>query len=276
MDETLRKKHVREPPSVPFLWEVKPGIPNNDWKPGLKPSITHFPKTPLKLIASVPFVWEEKPGTPLPNYHFSNVYVPPKPHPMLIHLASSSIAFNYSSSDESSQSINSTMGLANCLIPSPKVSSAIPLNGNAFCNYSFDQLQTPLSPTSSETDSNTSSYASDMTSPVGVSFLESLFPLYTPKAKRDVHYSEKVVSSIPQELSDEDNNSSDMVRRTATLEELIMMSRRRSNRRKAFQKWDQPKEMKINQAFGCCSFVTNSNLMEGLLKRKYFPRVKLA
>ncbi|CAL0320452.1 unnamed protein product [Lupinus luteus] len=278
MDETFRKKHVREAPSVPFLWEVKPGIPKKDWKPEAKvePSVTHFPKAPLKLTDSVPFVWEEKPGTPLPNYHFSNVYVPPKPHAMLIHVASSSgnsVAFNYSSSDES-HSINSTMGLENCLVPSAKVSSAIPLHGNSFCNYSCDQLQTPLSPTSSETDSSRSSYATGMTSPVGVSFLESLFPLYTPKTKWDVH-SEKVVSSITQELNHEDNNTCDMVRRPPTLEELIMMSRRRSNRRKAFQKWDPPKKMKINQAFGCCSFVTNSNMIEGLLKRKYFPRLKL-
>ncbi|OIW06635.1 hypothetical protein TanjilG_04031 [Lupinus angustifolius] len=274
MNETLRKKHVREAPSVPFLWEVKPGIPKKDWKPEVEPSVTHFPKTPLKQIASVPFVWEEKPGTPLPNYHFS---VPLKPHAMLIHVASSSgnsVAFNYSSSDES-QSINSTMGLANCLELSAKVSNAIPVNGNSFCNYSCDQLQTPLSPTSSETDSSTSSYATGISSPVGVSFLESLFPLYIPKTKRDVH-SEKVVSSIPKEQSPEDNNISDMVRRPPTLEELIMMSRRRSNRRKAFQKWDPPKKMKINEAFGCCSFVTNSNMIEGLIKRKYFPRLKLA
>ncbi|KAK7270549.1 hypothetical protein RIF29_23771 [Crotalaria pallida] len=297
MDEIAKKKHIREPPSVPFLWEVKPGIPKKDWKPEpeveVVSSVSHFPKTPLKLIASVPFVWEEKPGTPLPNYSS----IPRKPHAMLIHVASSSgnsLAFNYSSSDESESIDSSSIGLeafsfdtdesfssvpsllANCLVPSPKVSNVIPLNENSLCKYNCDQLQTPLSPTYSDTDSSTCSYATGVSSPVGASFLESLFPLYPPK--RDVH-SEKVISSTPQELpSHEDNKNCDILRKPPTLGELIMMSRRRSCRRKALQmrKWDPPKRITRNQASGCFNFVTSSNMLEVLLNKKYLPRLKLA
>lgn len=277
MDEIVRKKHVREPPSVPFLWEVKPGIPKKDWKPEVS-LVSHFPKTPLKLIASVPFVWEEKPGIPLPNY-FPNVSsdsVASKPQEMLIHVASSSaysVDLNYgnddinneSSSDnvhldvnysDDSESIISSMGheacsidtyesfssvpslLANCLVPSAKVSTAIPLHKNSLSKHNCDQLQTTFSPASSETDSSTSSHATGMSSPVGASFLEYLFPFYPPK--RDEHLEN--VSSTPNILNHEDNNS-DMARRPPTLGELIMMSRRRSYRRKAVQmrNWDQPK-----------------------------------
>jgi hypothetical protein len=67
MDEKQRKKHIREPPSIPFIWETKPGIPIKDWKP-VDSLFCQLPKTPLKQIASVPFVWEEKPGIPLPSY----------------------------------------------------------------------------------------------------------------------------------------------------------------------------------------------------------------
>ncbi|WCJ36539.1 hydroxyproline-rich glycoprotein family protein [Euphorbia peplus] len=61
-----RRKQIREPPSVPFLWEDKPGVAKKDWRPMVS-SVTTIPAlpSPVKLIASVPFVWEEKPGKPL-------------------------------------------------------------------------------------------------------------------------------------------------------------------------------------------------------------------
>lgn len=258
-----KKKHVREPPSVPFIWEVKPGIPKKDWKPEAE-----IPITPLKLIASVPFVWEEKPGKPLPNFSVDHP-VPPKP--LLIHVASSS-AFSFAcnfghdhdkdkgslsssdnesittldleafSFDEDESFVSSVPSLlANCLVPSAKVPTAIPLRET-----------TPSSPTSSETDSGTSSYATGMSSPIGATFLECLFPLFPPKSgflERDENL-EKVTSS-PQELREKElvheNCASDLVRKPPTLGELIMISRRRSCRRKAIQmkKWDPPKVITI-------------------------------
>ncbi|KAJ1402557.1 hypothetical protein SESBI_27964 [Sesbania bispinosa] len=280
MDETGRKKHVREPPSVPFIWEVKPGIPKKDWKPEVS-SFVHLPKTPLKLIASVPFVWEEKPGKPLPNFsHVSVDSVPPKPDTILIHVASSSgysvasksncdnddkdkesscsdesesttsldlEAFSFDT-DESFSSVPSL--LANCLVSSSKISTAIPLQKNSLSkDNNCEQLDTPSS-SDSETDSCTSSYVTGRSSPTGSAFLECLFPLYPPTKssflERDGH-SEKVSSST-QELKakdfDHEDYSCDIVRRPPTLGELIMMSRRRSYRRKAAQmkKWDPPKQ----------------------------------
>lgn len=267
MNETGKKKHVREPPSVPFIWEVKPGIPKKDWKPEPEPEV---PKTPLKLIASVPFVWEEKPGKPLPNFSVDHP-VPPKP--LLIHVASSS-AFSFAcnfghdhdkdkgslsssdnesittldleafSFDEDESFVSSVPSLlANCLVPSAKVSTAIPLRET-----------TPSSPaSSSETDSGTSSYATGLSSPIGATFLECLFPLYPPKScflESDENL-EKVTSSA-QELRkkelDLEDCAGDSVRRPPTLGELIMMSRRRSCRRKAVQmkKWDPPKVISNN------------------------------
>ncbi|KAJ6294543.1 hypothetical protein OIU76_022594 [Salix suchowensis] len=62
--DSSRKKHVRQPPSVPFLWEVRPGVAKKDWKPEVS-AVTPVQLPPVKLIASVPFNWEEKPGKPL-------------------------------------------------------------------------------------------------------------------------------------------------------------------------------------------------------------------
>ncbi|XP_020232430.1 uncharacterized protein LOC109812789 [Cajanus cajan] len=259
MNETeKKKKHViREPPSVPFIWEVKPGTPKKDWKPEV-PSLGHFPKTPLKLIASIPFVWEEKPGIPLPNV--SHVSVPPKPEKMLIHVASSSgfsFPCNFGHDDAKDKGSKTSLDLE---------------------AFSFDADET------SEAESSTSSYATGRSSPVGATFLECLFPLYPPKSgflQRDDEHMEKFTSSS-QELRAEDfehdgDCGSDLVTRPPTLGELIMMSRRRSCRRKAvlMKKWDPPQKITRKQAFGCFSSVTNSNMIDGLLKRKYFPRLKL-
>lgn len=62
-----RRKYVRQPPAVPFLWEEKPGIAKRDWRQGTS-SVSLVQMDPVKLIASVPFDWEEKPRTPLTSF----------------------------------------------------------------------------------------------------------------------------------------------------------------------------------------------------------------
>ncbi|KAK8569482.1 hypothetical protein V6N13_046533 [Hibiscus sabdariffa] len=75
------KRRIRQPPSVPFLWEERPGIAKKDWKPVHSSVTTTLPVlTPVKLIASVPFNWEEKPGTPL--HSFSQAPVEPTTVPL--------------------------------------------------------------------------------------------------------------------------------------------------------------------------------------------------
>ncbi|KAK2458198.1 hypothetical protein P8452_04871 [Trifolium repens] len=242
MDEKQRKKHIREPPSIPFIWETKPGIPIKDWKP-VDSSFCHLPKTPLKQIASVPFVWEEKPGIPLPSFDAVTSF--------------------------------------NCIVSSSKLSTAIPLQQNSKLYIS----SSPASPASSESDSSISSYETGRSSLTGSAFLECLFPLFPPKSsflERDIDYNEKVGSSLV-ELNGNDYDfelgdyTFDVSKKQPTLGELIMMSRRRSCIRKATQmnKWDPPKKTTRKKAFGCFSTLTSSNMIEGLLKRKYYPKLKL-
>lgn len=260
MDETVRKRHIREPPSVPFIWEAKPGIPKKDWKPEVT-SLDHLPITPLKLIASVPFVWEEKPGKPLPNFsHVSRDSVK-------IHVASSSSSDNvnqHGSDIDDSESItsldleafsfdtNESSLLANCLVSSAKISNAIPLQKNSLSKHNYEQLYTPSSPPSSEEDSDSSisSYATGR-SPTGSAILECLFPLYPPKSGGFLDPSENVSSSQLEPIARDfnyDDHTCDMFKKPPTLGELIMMSRRRSCIRKAAQmnKWDPPKVILIH------------------------------
>ncbi|KAF3790219.1 hypothetical protein EJ110_NYTH16744 [Nymphaea thermarum] len=78
-----RRDQVREPGSIPFLWEEAPGQPKKDYiiqalisdpspspeQPGQleKDHIIQTPAidpSPAKLVISVPFQWEEEPGKP--------------------------------------------------------------------------------------------------------------------------------------------------------------------------------------------------------------------
>lgn len=310
MDESGRKKRdrVREPPSVPFLWEAKPGIPKKDWKPEVSSSVPQIFKTPLKLIASVPFAWEEKPGKPIPGFTLNSAEsIPPNIEVKLVDVASPSYsgysaACKYgcdendkeSSSDsnyvDGSDSDDSIIGrqldafsfetdesagsqpslLANCLVPSAKISTAIPLQKNPLTEQNNDHLETSSS-TATETGSSTSSYETGHSSLVGASFLESLFPLFPPNSgflEKAAGYSENT-SLTPLELTggefDGEDYTSVMVRRPPTLGELIMMSRRRSCRRKAVQmkKWD------LQRVIPPFFFLSLSTLF--LLKTKFLP-----
>lgn len=76
---TKGSRRVREPPSVPFLWEEKPGTPKQDWKISSSSPRLPMPLPPPKLIASVPFKWEEQPGKPLPSFIVKPSRPPPPP-----------------------------------------------------------------------------------------------------------------------------------------------------------------------------------------------------
>lgn len=289
---TTTKKHVRQPPSVPFLWEVKPGIAKKDWKPDF-PSVSSAPMVPpVKHIASVPFIWEEKPGTPLPSFSQPSqesvntlLSLPPIDTYLCKYVDVFEDGDDESSGEEDDgedeeQSLYKldlkTFGsetddsycsapslLANCLVSSVAISTAVPAQNVSLAEEKSGPLESPSSP-SSEMESSTSSYATGTSSLVGSSFLECLFPLYPPKSG----FLEKAGNPDPpftpppqrwnQNFNDESNGNI-RVRRPPTLGELIMMSRRRSCRRKAAQMKKQNLSMVNLQALAstCNSFTRN-------------------
>lgn len=266
--ESSRKKQIRQPPSVPFLWEVKPGIANKDWRPMVS-SVNPALPPPVKLVASVPFNWEEKPGKPL--YCFSespkeSALLTPQANPIPLPLPptysqwddnhkrdnddGSRVNFcdkqedmfnldfeSFSFETDDSLSSKPTL-LANCLVSSVAISTAVPVQ-KISSNDINAQFETSSSP-DSETDSSTSSYATGNSSLEGASFLECLFPLYSPKSGFLGKVARpKEESLTPPKLNSRDfvheNNSSVVVRRPPTLGELIMMSQKRSCQRRAAQ-----------------------------------------
>ncbi|GKV33702.1 hypothetical protein SLEP1_g42172 [Rubroshorea leprosula] len=287
------KKRIWQPPSVPFLWEERPGIAKKDWKPGISSFVAPTLPPPVKLIASVPFNWEEEPGKPLPCFS------PPPPQtaqPLILPLppvCSQGCPDDSDSSDEhkgmfdvnfeafgfeTDDSYSSAPSLlTNCLLTSEIISTAVPLQENSQGNNSSDHLETPSSPASKSDDSSTSSYATGPLSLVGASFLECLFPLLPPKAGflERVGHSEQG-SQAPREL-DQESTTTAVIRRPPTLGELIMMSRRRSYQRKALlmRKQNLSKEFRKKRASGCCIFGTSIGLIEGLEWKKLQRRLKL-
>ncbi|XP_038685568.1 uncharacterized protein LOC119985359 [Tripterygium wilfordii] len=288
------KKQARQPPSVPFIWEVKPGLPKKDWKPDVSPIKPAF-TPPVKLIASVPFNWEEKPGKPLP--HFSQPSLEPLLPTPLAELASLTRALvpysnksnnnddckgggcnNASDGDdaydqgewmyeldkevfgfETDDSFCSAPSLlANCLVPSAAISTAVPVQRTSSTENVIG-LPDLYSFSDSETESTTSSYATGFSSLVGASFLEYLFPLHPPASGfLDKAGHTDMSSRIPPEQTHKyygyENDSNIMVRRPPTLGELIMMSRRRSCQRKAVQMREHKLSKEFNKRTLGCCF----------------------
>ncbi|XVF09715.1 hypothetical protein REPUB_Repub07fG0119300 [Reevesia pubescens] len=268
------KRKIKQPPSVAFLWEERPGIAKKDWKPEASSVTTTLPSpTPIKLIASVPFNWEEKPGTPLPS--FSQPPLEPatvSPSALLITLRPPPVysptyfngcntnddggdgndeqqvefeidleAFGFETDDSFSSAPSL---LANCLVASTAISTAVPVQNTYHTDNSSDYLETPSSP-ALKTESSTSSYATGTSSLVGASFLECLFPLLPPNSGflEKVRYPDQ--ESQAQSHFDRESNNTVIIRRPPTLGELIMMSRRRSYQRKVVQRKDHHLSMVI-------------------------------
>ncbi|KAK9983172.1 hypothetical protein SO802_032697 [Lithocarpus litseifolius] len=293
--ENSNTKQLRQPPSVPFLWEVRPGIPKRDWKPEAS-SVKPVPKPPVKLVASVPFLWEEKPGKPLPSFSQPpQDSAPLTPPANLISFPSPSV-YSHSYTDDSFEADVETFGfetddtfssrpslLANCLVSVTAISTAVPVEKISVEEYQSGELEAPSSP-ASETDSSASSYAIGTASLVGAPFLECLFPLLPPTSgflnKVGCFENDCQAPLEPKSIhNDRQSNSSVLVRKAPTLGELIMMSRRRSLQRKAAQMRKQNLSMdltKSSRAFGCCIFISGSKMMEGLHRKgMHLPRLKL-
>ncbi|CAI9768220.1 unnamed protein product [Fraxinus pennsylvanica] len=301
--ESSGRKRDRQPISVPFVWEEKPGTPKKDWKPSPRP--IKPVALPVKLVASIPFGWEEKPGKPLPCFSQSL----PESEPALQQTMSigftSPPRFSDSQDEEWSEgdiednregddtldseidtcsfitgnSFSSAPSLlANGLISSTALSNSVPKQQNLLTPTTINdgQVQTPCSP---ETDSSASNSATVTTSLVGASFLEWLFPLLAPQSsfldngeclEKDTSPTEDVQNI---DLLRESNGS--LVRRPLlTLGEMIMMSRRMSYKRKANKIHKQPSmDLIKGNALGCCIFGPGNGISG--LHRKWKRQLQL-
>lgn len=292
------RKRERQPISVPFIWEEKPGMPKKDWKPFSQPAKP--PAPPVKFVVSVPFGWEAKPGTPLPSFvqppkesgvvaasrEHSDFLLPPPKYSIVTGCGGNDEAEESSDSEldtcsvETDDSFSSAKSLlANGLISTAAISSAVPVQQTSLALATTDSrmLQSPRSP-ASETDS-ISSYATDGTSLAGASFLEWLFPLLVPNS--NVADKGGYLENAPSQRADlqaEEFLRGSQVRRPPllTLGELIAMSRRRSCQRKVnkMHKQQSMDFMKRN-AFGCCIFGTGNGINQLQLKWKRQLQLKL-
>ncbi|KAJ9164095.1 hypothetical protein P3X46_023709 [Hevea brasiliensis] len=290
--EPSKRTHIRQPPSIPFLWEERPGVAKKDWRPVVSPVTTLALPSPVKLVASVPFNWEEKPGKPLscfsqPSmtlttwkaseqlnvYSFDNEESGGNDNHRnneegMFDLNPESFSFETDDSFSSAPSL-----LASCLVSSSAVSNAVPVLNTSAKNDNNDQLETYSSP---------ASYETGISSLRGTSFLECLFPLYTPNSGflGKVSYS-KNSSHTPPELKscyfDHERYSNVMAKKPTTLGELIMMSRRRSCQRKAVLMGKQNLSMEYlnGNAWGCCVFGAGIKMVEGMQRKRHHAKLKL-
>ncbi|XP_050224583.1 uncharacterized protein LOC126674211 [Mercurialis annua] len=295
--EYSKSKLIRQPPSVPFLWEEMPGIAKKDWSPMVVvSSVTEEllalppPPPPVKLIASVPFNWEEKPGKPLSCFSESKPVIespvlallPPPPMYSQFHSDSFDLemeSFGFETDDSDSTAPSSL--LANCLVSTFAVSAAVPVEESLLTDDIGDLLETPASP-GSESDSSTSSYATGVSSLTGSSFLECLFPLHPPKSGlhetlEDSENGSRTPPKLQHSNSDYEGVSIIKAKKAPTLGELIMMSRRRSCQRKATQlaKKYPSREFMNTKPFGCCIFGTGITMIEGFQRKRHIARLKL-
>ncbi|KAJ4956067.1 hypothetical protein NE237_012850 [Protea cynaroides] len=288
---------VRQQGSVPFLWEERPGTPKKDWKSHSQAIKARAfpPLPPPKLVASVPFKWEEKPGKPLPGFS------QPEPDSQLLTPSPVKLSgFPYISFSSTSSSSTTCRKVAN-IFRTGIADDDEEEEGEEESEFDLDSLEfdideypavpvqqspvegssqhgTPTSPLS-ETDSDTSSYATGRTSPVGAFFLERLFPLLPPGCGLEDGQHE--MNTSPEQQTKEfrsESNRNLMVRRAPTLGELIMMSRKRSCKWNATQTSKESLALGLmkKSAFGCCFFGTSRNRMDDLYGRRQMQMLKLS
>ncbi|GMH08811.1 hypothetical protein Nepgr_010651 [Nepenthes gracilis] len=318
--ENDTRRRTQQQISVPFLWEERPGTPKRDWKPKVMP-VTPAPPLPLpaKFIISVPFKWEEKPGTPLRCFQqeaseltfeqraAENKRLPPPPaYGLCLDDCACDGGSSFGSgdgggdwlskldfevgSDHKGKSFSSAASLlANGLVPTSEISAAVPLPSIWLPEYDPDNCRRIETPASPESGSSTSSYATGTMSPVGSSFLEHLFPLYSPRSgflQKACYSNEGPSSSGKQNITPEQKldsfsdqgKGSVAIRRPLTLGELIMLSRRRSCQRKAvrMRKQSLSEEVMKKKVIGCCMFGAGNSGMAKLLGKKSLLMLKLA
>lgn len=258
--EPSKRRHIRQPPSIPFLWEERPGVAKKGWRPVVSSVTALALPSPVRLVASVPFNWEEKPGKPLSCFSQSStesalITWKASDHHNVYNFNNEESGGNdnnrnkekgtfdlnpESHSYETDDSFSSAPSLlANCLVLSSAVSTTVPVPKTFAKNDINDQLENPSSPASDTESSTSSSSYETIASLTGASFLECLFPLYPPNSGflGKVSYS-KNSSHTPPELKsstfDHESDTNVVTKRPPTLGELIMMSRR-SYQRQAVQ-----------------------------------------
>ncbi|CAN0891604.1 hypothetical protein LINGRAHAP2_LOCUS17090 [Linum grandiflorum] len=269
-ETSKRRRHIREPPSVPFLWESKPGIAKKNWMTVTKPAPSLSLSPAVKLIASVPFNWEEKPGTPLSR--FAEEGSLKKPREKILPLPPAMMMCSEAGvSDWYKRSPPPSSLMANCLISSEAVSAAVPV-----VDSQWEEILPPSSPAYESDSSSTSSYETGRSSLVGSSFLECLFPLYRQASagSLDGTSSSKPELNLPEES---DNGGAAMIMGAPTLGDLIMMSRRRSiQRRAARMRLHNPSmELSVSRPFRCRIFPTGMKMVEGLQRKVHQTRLAL-
>ncbi|CAN6466504.1 unnamed protein product [Victoria cruziana] len=197
------RDQVREPGSVPFLWEERPGQPKKDYiiqalvsdpSPSEQPRQLEKDRTPVidprpaKLVISVPFEWEEEPGKPKASSpaRFNSVlfYSPiteekdddddekedrfedceENDDDELIELDLESFEFDENDLPIRSFSRSTPSMLANCMSTLSELSNAIPIEHT----ISITDYQTSSGPRPEKNSSEDSSY------------IEFHFPIVTP------------------------------------------------------------------------------------------------
>ncbi|KAG2299045.1 hypothetical protein Bca52824_035517 [Brassica carinata] len=213
------RKQLRQPPSVPFVWEERPGFPKKNWQPSLAtfvPSPPPLPPpipVPVKLVTSVPFRWEETPGKPvpystndppkLPQPPSETVTTPPPlppPVPVPVKLVTS-VPFDWEETPGQPYpcfvDFNPREPMDQPLPPPPMYGTGeVETSSDTYDDASSDSFSSvPISGAIAavddnltspgyESDDSTSSYMTGASSSlVGASFLEKLFPRLLPQEK---------------------------------------------------------------------------------------------
>ncbi|KAI3918161.1 hypothetical protein MKX01_041481 [Papaver californicum] len=270
--------------SVPFEWEEEPGKPLECFSQS--PPIGEEPGEPLACMTLPPQL--EPPHLPLPPGKLIGF-----PSPLIRTSISSPVTIrsklsnvfrsrrsyrggddrsNDSEYDDEEESgneqemfISSPSLIPNGLISTVPNFNPFPVDQAKVKSFSTstaedsEELDEHTS-TVSETESDLSSYATESTSLIGDSFLDSLFPVYSQDSgfidkvgkhekKSSVTFSDQKIIIGFQSKSD----NSIVVRRTLTLQQLIEMSRKLSCRRTEVQmsKRDIPMEFMKRSLFGC-------------------------